>query len=271
MVAWGRKPRARAVLGTLMLLAVVASCLRLGFWQLERRAERQDLNARVAERQQQPALVGGDALADASAALYRRVALTGRYDDERSIVLPGQSYMGVPGVHLLTPLLLDGDRAVLVNRGWVPAADGATIPLDSFPTHVGGEAEAATRVNALVLPFPGDDRPARAGRPAPDTGFRRVWYRPDPEALRRQYPYALLPVTLQLPPEPGAPRYPTRLPPPALDGGPHLSYAIQWFSFAAIGLIGGFALALRSRRGPGSAPADPPAWSVAATGSEPRP
>jgi surfeit locus 1 family protein len=38
-----------------------------------------------------------------------------------------------------------------------------------------------------------------------------------------------------------------RLPPPALDEGPHLSYAIQWFSFAAIALIGGTAVALRSR------------------------
>ena len=38
-----------------------------------------------------------------------------------------------------------------------------------------------------------------------------------------------------------------RLPPPALDEGPHLSYAIQWFSFAAIALIGGTAVAVRNR------------------------
>jgi surfeit locus 1 family protein len=38
-----------------------------------------------------------------------------------------------------------------------------------------------------------------------------------------------------------------RLPPPALDEGPHLSYAIQWFSFAAIALIGGAAVAVRNR------------------------
>jgi surfeit locus 1 family protein len=38
-----------------------------------------------------------------------------------------------------------------------------------------------------------------------------------------------------------------RLPPPALDEGPHLSYAIQWFAFAAIALIGGTAVAVRGR------------------------
>jgi surfeit locus 1 family protein len=43
---------------------------------------------------------------------------------------------------------------------------------------------------------------------------------------------------------------PRRLPPPELTNGPHLSYAIQWFSFAAIVLIGSFTLFRRTvRRG----------------------
>ncbi|MEX0691889.1 MAG: SURF1 family protein [Gemmatimonadales bacterium] len=33
--------------------------------------------------------------------------------------------------------------------------------------------------------------------------------------------------------------------PPALDDGPHLSYAIQWFLFATIFLVGGVVLAVR--------------------------
>jgi surfeit locus 1 family protein len=38
-----------------------------------------------------------------------------------------------------------------------------------------------------------------------------------------------------------------RLPAPALDEGPHLSYALQWFAFAAIALIGGTAVAVKGR------------------------
>jgi surfeit locus 1 family protein len=38
-----------------------------------------------------------------------------------------------------------------------------------------------------------------------------------------------------------------RLPSPTLDEGPHLSYALQWFAFAAIALIGGAAVAIRGR------------------------
>ena len=40
---------------------------------------------------------------------------------------------------------------------------------------------------------------------------------------------------------------PVRLTLPALDEGPHAAYAVQWFSFAAIALVGGFLL-FRSQR-----------------------
>jgi cytochrome oxidase assembly protein ShyY1 len=40
---------------------------------------------------------------------------------------------------------------------------------------------------------------------------------------------------------------PARVAPPALDDGPHLSYAIQWFSFAAIALVGSYVVVRRGR------------------------
>ena len=73
----------------------------------------------------------------------------------------------------------------------------------------------------------------------------------DIERIGSGLPYPLYPVYLQLqrqsPAQPGA--LPIRLPPPDLNGGPpNLSYAIQWFTFAGIALIGYVVLALR--RGP---------------------
>jgi cytochrome oxidase assembly protein ShyY1 len=38
-----------------------------------------------------------------------------------------------------------------------------------------------------------------------------------------------------------------RLTIPALDEGPHQSYAIQWFSFALVAVVGGVALSRRPR------------------------
>jgi surfeit locus 1 family protein len=44
-----------------------------------------------------------------------------------------------------------------------------------------------------------------------------------------------------------------RLTPPPLDEGPHLNYAIQWFAFAAIALVGA-GVVIRQRREAGVEP-----------------
>src|SRR2546422_170829 len=70
----------------------------------------------------------------------------------------------------------------------------------------------------------------------------------DPAALRDSVPYRLLPFVVQQLPTSTAPYRPLppgliRWPSPELSDGPHLSYAIQWFSFAVIIGVGSLALA----------------------------
>ena len=48
-------------------------------------------------------------------------------------------------------------------------------------------------------------------------------------------------------PDSSLPSFPRRLEPPEIDEGPHLSYAIQWFLFAA--LAAGFAILVVGRTG----------------------
>jgi surfeit locus 1 family protein len=40
---------------------------------------------------------------------------------------------------------------------------------------------------------------------------------------------------------------PSRVPPPSLTDGPHLSYALQWFGFATVFMIG-FVVFARGKR-----------------------
>jgi surfeit locus 1 family protein len=226
-------------IGSLVVLVVAGVCVRLGFWQLSRLEQRDERNRLLAERMHLPELVLEREPADTAGLIYRRARVSGRFDHDRSLVLPGRSYRGVPGVHVLTPVLLgSGQMAVLVNRGWQPAADGTTVNLDSLRT------PADAQLTGLVLPFPGSGRRGQPAQSA-DTGFRRIWFSPDPVAIRRQSPYMLLDLQVQALPEAGAPAHPTRLPAPTLDRGPHLGYAIQWFSFAVIALIGWVTLMIR--------------------------
>jgi cytochrome oxidase assembly protein ShyY1 len=51
---------------------------------------------------------------------------------------------------------------------------------------------------------------------------------------------------------------PETVAPPGFDDGPHLSYAIQWFSFATIAVVGCVVLLVRDRRGNSDEPAAVP-------------
>ena len=235
------------LLGTVAVLIVAAVCVRLGIWQLSRLNEKRARNDALIARSEQPSVRINAFSTDTAELIFRRADALGRYDDARSIVLPGRAFQGTPGVHLLTPLRLEGGPAVLVLRGFVPSADAATIDAAAFAD------TAAIHADGVLLPFPNETNSiAPRGAVAADS-FRRVWYTIDAEALRAQFPYELLPFLLQLRPEVRTDRsprsYPLRLPVPAPDEGPHLGYAVQWFSFAGIALIGWMVLLLRRPSG----------------------
>jgi surfeit locus 1 family protein len=245
-----RPPRvtARGVAAALLALVVALVCIRLGFWQLDRRAQRADLNRALAAAAALPPLeLNGTTLAgiaaDPERHLYRRVRLRGLYAADAELVIRGRSLAGSPGVNLVTPLLLDdGGGTVLVNRGWTYSPDAASIepaPL-SEPRSVAVEGilqPLGFGVQARELPV------HAAGREL------RTVQRLDGATLAAELPPPLLPLVVQqLPAGPAPPAGLTRLPPPVLDDGPHLGYAVQWFSFAAIALIGFLVTLLLGRR-----------------------
>ena len=80
--------------------------------------------------------------------------------------------------------------------------------------------------------------PAGPGAPLERDG-RTTWGRLDLEALGARVPYTLAPVYIRQLPDSKLPRFPRRLEPFPIDDGPHLSYAIQWFSFAIMAVVFG--------------------------------
>jgi surfeit locus 1 family protein len=64
---------------------------------------------------------------------YRQAIVTGEYDPESEVVLSNQVWNDQIGVHVLTPLWLnDGDRSILVDRGWVPLDDFNSGQLEKY-------------------------------------------------------------------------------------------------------------------------------------------
>jgi surfeit locus 1 family protein len=87
--------------------------------------------------------------------------------------------------------------------------------------------------------------PAGGGQPI-EHGGSTTWRRLDLSAIRTRLPYAVLPVYIKQGPDSSLPPFPRRSDAPALDEGPHLSYAIQWFLFAALAVA--FAVLVVGRR-----------------------
>jgi surfeit locus 1 family protein len=224
-------------------LVTAAVCVRLGVWQLSRLGERRARNAAVAARFD-AAPVGLDALPTDTAALhYRRVRLAGRADYAHEFVLANRSRDGSPGVHVVTPVEVAGrDTLVLVNRGWIYAPDGATVDLARWRD---GDSLAVEGYVELPSRRPGAARLAGARAV---TAYR--WLDPTEVARAVGRPVSAYYVAAAAPrgeTTPPADR-PVRLEPPALDEGSHQSYAVQWFSFAAVALVGGAAFARAQRR-----------------------
>ena len=215
----------------------------LGFWQLDRLEQRRAFNAgRRAALAAPPVQLVGDALPGTPSELRDRVAVAhGQLDYARQVAVRNQSYQGQPGFHLVTPLRISGsDKGVLVNRGWIPPGKAdpsqwrALDERQKFPLS-GVLQPTRRRPDGTVSETPED---ATAG-----------WYRLDIEAIGRTLPYELVPVVLQL--LPAEDYNPEQLPRRiehdiTFTEGNHFSYALQWFSFAAIAAIVYVSVARRS-------------------------
>lgn len=230
----------RSIIAAVFALAAAALFARFGVWQLHRLAERRALNAELASRLTDPPVSLAQLPTDTALAKYRRATITGTFDYDHEIVITGRSRQGAPGVWIVTPLRPDHDTSVvLVNRGWVYSPDASTVNLANWrePEHATVEGYVATM-------------PARVHAEAPAQRNAMAWRELDYARVSQELPYAVEPfyiVELAAGTRPAG--APTRLEYPAMDEGPHKSYAVQWFSFAAIALYGVGYLLWTERKG----------------------
>lgn len=219
-----------------------AVCVRLGLWQVSRLHQRQGFRAMVEARRQLPPLeVTGFAgfrattLGTVDSAAYRSGVAQGVFDFARQVLVVARTVDEIPAVYVVTPLRLADGGAVLVERGWVPSPDAYTARMDSLT-----EPDSASVAGILLR--------VTASRPfaARDSTWPMHVPSDDPDRLSGRYPYPLLPWVLRRAGPAGGPPGLRPIPPPVVDNGPHLSYAIQWFAFATIAVVGSLALYRKS-------------------------
>ena len=233
-------------------LTLVASvvCVLLGLWQLDRREGRLASIAVVQGNWDAAPRALRDVLAGSGARLgrtqeYTPVAVTGRYEPSRTLLVRNRPQDGVFGYYVLVPLRLDaasGGGVLMVNRGWIPPGEDGAAP-DDVPAPPSGEVRDVVRLRPPEAPD---------GRGAPRGQVQRI----DVGGTVRRAVAAeggvggglVTAAYGQLVSEsPGPARAPVPVPEPDADPGPHLGYSVQWFVFAA-GMWGLLAVQVRRSR-----------------------
>lgn len=243
-ISWSK--RLRTLFAIALIVAV--ACVALGTWQIARLHQKQQFNAAVRSglaEGPRPLAVLVSAEVDPDSVRFRRVTATGIYDAENQVELYGRTQDGRPGSHLLTPLVTDDGLGVIVDRGWIP------LGLDpSEVTPPTGKVE----VDGVLFESEGDP-PGRVGA---TTERADTLVRVDLARIQAQLPYRIAPVYVLLQERtttrPG--ELPLPAPLPEQSDGPHLSYAVQWFTFATIALVGFAIVAQKEGSGPGATRAD---------------
>ncbi|MGA0607937.1 SURF1 family protein [Phenylobacterium sp. VNQ135] len=218
--------------GALVLLAIVFATL--GVWQLERRAWKLDLIARVEARLRAPPGPLPDSAAEHDA--YTRVRVRGVFLHDRETLVQALTERGA-GWWVMTPLRTDTGRVVLVNRGFVPPGRR-----DPASRAAGAPSGSVTVTGLLRLTEP---RGGFLRRNDPAAGR---WYSRDVAAIaaaRGVGPAAPVFIDADASPNPGG--YPVGGMTVVRFRNSHLVYALTWFGLAILSLAG-LALVVRSGR-----------------------
>ena len=272
-------PNTRIVLAGLLLIAVAAGCIALGFWQLDRAAERRGVALSIEQGRRASALdLNARVLDPLSLNNWTPARAEGIWRDDLSVLLDNRNLEGRPGLWLATPLILADDRALLVLRGWfarpLGAQTAALIPSSHEPQSIQGELaqhvprlfELWTSNKASRLSFTPSPHHPSSGITPTDLSSTKLtegigaakMSTVDIKTLPRlqnltlaelseQSGLNLLPVVLMQTSiaNDGLIRV---WPEPSVDADKNLGYATQWFGFAAICIIALLVFAWRLKR-----------------------
>jgi len=211
------------------LLAIAALCFAgLGFWQLDRAAQRRGEIDRITDRAQLPLLESIEPVAKIADLQYRGVRLQGEFEPGWRLLLDNRVRNGQAGYQVFEVFRTAGGsetQRVLVDRGWVAAGrDRRSLPqVNSEP----GMLTLEGRIDTVPSkpPFAGE-------RPQGDQAG--VWNYLDVAEVERETGWALPPLLVRQ--SGGATDLVRDDALPESKEGMHIGYAIQWFAFALTAL-----------------------------------
>ncbi|WP_134321957.1 SURF1 family protein [Cumulibacter soli] len=229
----------RWIAGFLALLLAAAIMVRLGYWQWDRGQQKSAANDAVQAAQQRDPVPAGDLIpataenAPAAADEWSQVTISGEYDPANTVLIRQRSFEGGVGFEVVVPFHGEDGVTYLIDRGYVLATGGAAQEPD-VPAPPTGTVTVTGIVKRAY------DAPADATRVEQVGSYDSVRAL-DPAVLSASFGQPLAGGYIIASDEQLADGSViediNRIPPPELSDGPHLSYAVQWWIFAAMTLF----------------------------------
>ena len=228
------------IAGFFGMLLAIAIMIGLGNWQLDRLHAKRAASAAVTESASAPVVAAYTLLPDSpkqrpkGTAEWHRVSMTGTYLADKTVLIRGSTSGDGVGFEIVVPLQASDGRVYLIDRGFVDApAEADKLP--PIPAAPEGEVQVTGRVRIPYAESSG------ATKIEPIEGVATVRAL-NTEVLAKDLSLDIAGgyiAAVEEKPADGA-SYPkiSRVPLPDLGDGPHLSYAVQWFLFAAMAAVG---------------------------------
>lgn len=225
-----RSPRWLGYWAMLAVFSIV--CVFLGNWQFARRAEAQAEIARIDANYGAEAIPLAEALPtldsyDPDRNKWQPVTVVGEYLQDDALLVRNRPNASKVGFEILAPLQLANGDVFVVNRGWIPAGDDPNDTTPTIPELPTGEVTVTARLMAGEPTIPGrtpvENTVGTLNLPEIESMLGLPVYTAAYGQLMSERPaseHGILPSK------------------PERDEGPHLSYALQWYVFIVIALLG---------------------------------
>jgi surfeit locus 1 family protein len=210
---------------SLAAAAFIVLTIALGNWQTRRAEEKLEAGRLLDEAARGPVLQVPPARVGAAGFERRRVAARGTFVTGDTFFVDNKVMHGAAGYHVVTPLRLEsGGMHVLINRGWIAAGDRSRLP--DVPT-----PEGVQTIEGVAV--------------VPSTRFLELAPEAETGSLRQNLALAREEKRLGLSLQP----FVIEQTSDARDGlvrswerpdsgiERHRSYALQWYSFAALAAV----------------------------------
>ena len=218
---------------TLLVIALGLVMVRLGEWQLHRLSGRREANEIIRTNENKRPVEWSTLMGEhpvTAQEQWRPATITGTFDTAHELQVRYRSNGDDEGSEVVTPIVTKDGQRVLIDRGFLKRSS-ATGDNQALPPAPSGTVTITGRVKGNEHGKPTATDPVQGK-------VRLINSDAIGKTQRITYVNGYITATSMVPAQRGL--VPMEL--PELDDGPHLSYAIQWFCFTAIAVIGLFVL-----------------------------